>query len=357
MRVVDEVRPPGRHRARRRRRAPTRRRSSSTGDTCILRHRRAARRACASCSRSGMFDGVHRGHRRVIDALDEAHASSTRQPVVLTFDPHPAAVLRGAQPPRCCAISASGLSRLRSAGVTTIGRAALRRDVRRRSRPRAFLDAPAPGRQLAALVMTAGIGLRARIVTARSTPSASLAPELGFEVVEVRQAGSAAGGAGRAGGSARRSRPVGWPRPGGCSAGRMPSSARSSTATAAAASSAFRRPTSISHAPVVLPPNGIYAVRVSWGGRRSPVRRAPTLRRSVSRPTFGTGSGCSRSTCSIFDGDLYGQRLRVEFVRRQRGERKFGSVGGPRQADGPRRERARTTLPTEPRNRRTALTC
>jgi riboflavin kinase/FMN adenylyltransferase len=28
-----------------------------------------------------------------------------------------------------------------------------------------------------------------------------------------------------------------------------------------------------------------------------------------------------------FDGDLYGERLRVELVRRVRGERRFGSAG------------------------------
>ncbi|MEI9948959.1 MAG: bifunctional riboflavin kinase/FAD synthetase [Pseudomonadota bacterium] len=48
----------------------------------------------------GNFDGVHLGHRAVIDAaLSEARDSGLR-PLVLTFDPHPAEVLgRGARPP------------------------------------------------------------------------------------------------------------------------------------------------------------------------------------------------------------------------------------------------------------------
>ena len=37
----------------------------------------------------GTFDGVHRGHRRVIDALRETGLRST----VLTFEPHPRLVL------------------------------------------------------------------------------------------------------------------------------------------------------------------------------------------------------------------------------------------------------------------------
>src|SRR5450432_4246883 len=48
----------------------------------------------------GNFDGVHLGHRAVIEAaLSEARGSDLR-PLVLTFDPHPAEVLgRGVRPP------------------------------------------------------------------------------------------------------------------------------------------------------------------------------------------------------------------------------------------------------------------
>lgn len=46
-----------------------------------------ARRAVAI----GTFDGVHRGHRRVIEAAEAAHLRST----VVTFDPHPRTLLGG----------------------------------------------------------------------------------------------------------------------------------------------------------------------------------------------------------------------------------------------------------------------
>jgi riboflavin kinase/FMN adenylyltransferase len=48
----------------------------------------------------GNFDGVHLGHRAVIEAaLNEARGAELR-PLVLTFDPHPAEVLgRGVRPP------------------------------------------------------------------------------------------------------------------------------------------------------------------------------------------------------------------------------------------------------------------
>jgi riboflavin kinase / FMN adenylyltransferase len=48
----------------------------------------------------GNFDGVHRGHRAVIEAALSEAQSRDLCPLVLTFDPHPAEVLgRGARPP------------------------------------------------------------------------------------------------------------------------------------------------------------------------------------------------------------------------------------------------------------------
>lgn len=43
----------------------------------------------------GMFDGMHRGHRRVIgEAVGECRKSGRGIPAVLTFDPHPSRILR-----------------------------------------------------------------------------------------------------------------------------------------------------------------------------------------------------------------------------------------------------------------------
>ncbi len=48
----------------------------------------------------GVFDGVHLGHRAVIDALLPTPKSGSGTAVVLTFDPHPLRVLRPEQAPR-----------------------------------------------------------------------------------------------------------------------------------------------------------------------------------------------------------------------------------------------------------------
>ena len=45
------------------------------------------------------------------------------------------------------------------------------------------------------------------------------------------------------------------------------------------------------------------------------------------RPTFQTGRGLLVEAYLLdFDGDIYGQELRLEFVERLRGEKRFDSV-------------------------------
>ncbi|HWA85592.1 MAG TPA: riboflavin biosynthesis protein RibF [Opitutus sp.] len=48
----------------------------------------------------GIFDGVHLGHRAVIETAVQSARRSGGQSAVLTFAPHPSAVLRAAQPTR-----------------------------------------------------------------------------------------------------------------------------------------------------------------------------------------------------------------------------------------------------------------
>ena len=53
----------------------------------------------------GVFDGVHRGHQRIVSGAAEAAAELGIPVVVITFDPHPAEVTRpGSHPPLLCTI-------------------------------------------------------------------------------------------------------------------------------------------------------------------------------------------------------------------------------------------------------------
>jgi riboflavin kinase/FMN adenylyltransferase len=53
----------------------------------------------------GVFDGVHRGHERIVSRAAEAGARLGLPVVVVTFDPHPAEVVRpGSHPPLLCTV-------------------------------------------------------------------------------------------------------------------------------------------------------------------------------------------------------------------------------------------------------------
>jgi riboflavin kinase/FMN adenylyltransferase len=80
--------------------------------------------------------------------------------------------------------------------------------------------------------------------------------------------------------------------------------------------------------PVALPADGIYAVRTGWGGADplKPERTAEGVASLGVRPTFGGGARTLEVNLFDVNEDLYGKSLRVEFVRRLRGEKKFASA-------------------------------
>jgi riboflavin kinase/FMN adenylyltransferase len=73
---------------------------------------------------------------------------------------------------------------------------------------------------------------------------------------------------------------------------------------------------------LVVPGHGVYACRARVAGEE----HAAAVNVGV-RPTFHTGRGLLVEAFLLdFSGDLYGQELRVEFLTRLRGERRFDSV-------------------------------
>jgi riboflavin kinase/FMN adenylyltransferase len=71
----------------------------------------------------------------------------------------------------------------------------------------------------------------------------------------------------------------------------------------------------------LLPPDGVYAARVSFAGER----RGGMLNLGP-RPTFGEASRTLEAHLFEFAGDLVGQTVTVEFLRRLRDTARFGSV-------------------------------
>jgi riboflavin kinase/FMN adenylyltransferase len=65
----------------------------------------------------GTFDGVHLGHRRVIASAVEAARSRRLTAAVVSFDPHPLEVLRPDDPPRLLTMTPVKIDRVRELGV------------------------------------------------------------------------------------------------------------------------------------------------------------------------------------------------------------------------------------------------
>ncbi|HVM30124.1 MAG TPA: bifunctional riboflavin kinase/FAD synthetase [Candidatus Limnocylindrales bacterium] len=272
----------------------------------------------------GMFDGVHRGHQQVLRTTVEAARAEGAMPVVLTFNPHPAAVLRGAAPPLLCDPSEK-ISRLARAGIGLTVVCPFDHRFAEQS-PEAFLRRLADRRELRGVVMSAESAFgRDRAGTIAAVES--LAPELGFRVVQAPErhlAGSRI--------SSSRIRDA-------LAAGRLADVRRlmgrdyaviGTVVHGDARGRELGYPTANLDfdEPVALPPDGIYAARVSWGGPDplDPDHDALGVCSLGVRPTFGVSGRTLEVHLFDFDGDLYDRRLRMAFVRRQRGERRFASV-------------------------------
>jgi riboflavin kinase/FMN adenylyltransferase len=296
----------------------------------------------------GTFDGVHRGHRRVIESLTRGAARLEAQPVVLTFEPHPASIVHGTQPPALCDLD-ERLARLERLGVETVVVQHFDAAFADQA-PRTFLERLCRGRQMVGLVMTAESAF-GRDRTGGLTAIRELADELGYKVIEVPQVATEGSVV-----SSTRVRGL-------LGEGRLAQVNRLLGRPYAVVGSVVRgdrRGRELGYptanldfeAPVALPRDGIYAVRVLWGGDDpiEPANQRDGVASLGVRPTFAdAGVRILEVHLFDFDGDLYGQRLRVEFVRRLRGEKRFASADALiRQMDRDA-ARARTVLSSKRR--------
>lgn len=71
------------------------------------------------------------------------------------------------------------------------------------------------------------------------------------------------------------------------------------------------------------PGAGVYAVRVAVKGKKERYGGAANI---GVKPTFGGGEVTIEAHLFDFQGDLYGKKLQVEFIERLRGEQRFASV-------------------------------
>jgi riboflavin kinase/FMN adenylyltransferase len=91
----------------------------------------------------------------------------------------------------------------------------------------------------------------------------------------------------------------------------------------------------------LLPPDGVYAARIEWRGGR-----AGGMMNQGPRPTFQDGRRVLEAHIFDFEGDLYGEWVRIEWVERLRDIERFGSVEQLRQQLERDRTGARAALAT-----------
>jgi riboflavin kinase/FMN adenylyltransferase len=65
----------------------------------------------------GNFDGVHRGHRKILDRVHRVASEHGATPVVMTFDPHPPRIVRPDKAPPLLMTKAQKLEALADAGL------------------------------------------------------------------------------------------------------------------------------------------------------------------------------------------------------------------------------------------------
>jgi riboflavin kinase / FMN adenylyltransferase len=275
----------------------------------------------------GAFDGVHRGHRTVIRALQQRAAEEGLRTAVVTFDRHPASVVRPASAPLLLTDLDQKLELLAECGVDYT--LVIHFDEARSKEPAPdFVEQVLAGCLNARLV---AVGEDFHFGHERAGNVALLremGAELGFEVIGhdlVGTDGNPAIGEPVSSTRIRRALREGDLATANAMLGR-PHEVRGVVdhGDGRARELGFRTANLDVPATTCLPADGIYA---GWYVTPDGVRR-PTAISLGKRPTFYERAETSLLEAHLidFDGDLYGQPARVQFVERLRDELKFDSV-------------------------------
>ncbi|HET7598846.1 MAG TPA: bifunctional riboflavin kinase/FAD synthetase [Gemmatimonadales bacterium] len=268
----------------------------------------------------GSFDGVHLGHQAVLHEVARRARAAGRASVLVTFEPHPLAVINPqAAPP----LLTSGPERQEILAQLPVDYGLILRFDRR-------LAALGP-EEFVRDVLLARCGMRELVFgydhgfgRGRSGDVETLrrlGAELGFAVDAVRPVD--VGGEPVSSGRIRRAVAGGDLR----TAARLLGRAYTVSGRVVPGERRGRLigvPTinlGEVGASKLLPPDGVYAVWVEWRGGRfgGMMNQGP-------KPTFADGRRSLEAHLFGFEGDLYGEWVRVEWVERLRDVRRFAGV-------------------------------
>ena len=280
--------------------------------------------AAGSVVTVGSFDGVHRGHRAVLDLTARRAAATGRRSVLITFEPHPLEVVNPAAAPPRLTTYAERLEVVATAGLDRMIVLAFDRNMASSS-PGEFVDRVLLERcDMRELVIGHdhgfGRGRSGDIATLQQ-----LGRERGFavEVVEPISAG-----AGPISSTAIRRAIAGGDLDG---AARQLGRRYSVSGVVDQGEQRGRGvgfPTLNLAVPPqkLLPPDGVYAAVVE-----TPAGRFGAMMNQGHRPTFDDRRRLIEVHLFGFSGDLYGRWVRVEWLAHLREIRRFDGVAALRQ--------------------------
>lgn len=266
----------------------------------------------------GVFDGVHRGHQRILGrAVAEAKATGARSTAV-TFYPHPEAVLRPRSAPRMLTSLDRKAALLEALGLDEVVVVRFDEDFARLS-PESFCRAVLSAHLGARVVFVGdnfrfgyhGAGTAADLAEYGSTHgfevrAISLVEEDGETISSTRIREAL-----RAGNVKEAARLLGRPH-----------RVQGTVSSGAGRGRGLDAPTA--NLPVerdmALPRSGVYATLSTVDG----TDLHPSVTSVGTNPTFESGRRIRIETLLLdYSGDLYGRHLAVDFVDRIRGQRAF----------------------------------
>ena len=267
----------------------------------------------------GNFDGVHRGHQKILERLRRVAAERGATSVVMTFDPHPPRIVRPDKAPPLLMTSAQRVEALRKAGIDGVAFVRFTHEMSQWE-PEHFVRDVIAGWIHPAEVWVGGNFLFGRERSGNFSLLRTLGMRYGFraeQIDPVRYRDFVV--------SSTRVRRL-------ISEGRVDEASAllghhyfidGTVVRGAARGREIGFPTAnLQTANELLPPAGVYATTAAISGIEH-----PSVTNIGMRPTFGDVSTIQVET-HLLDGgrDLYDTRLRLSFVQRLRDERAFPDV-------------------------------
>lgn len=266
----------------------------------------------------GFFDGFHLGHQQIVDGAVARAAQANLAPLVFTFKNHPATVLDSGRAPALLTTFGERIDRLLSSGASVVW-CEFDRPFSQ-IEPRSFVQR----------VLLEQLGVQAVVVG----PNYRFGHRAAGDVELLRAMGQESGFAvevvepvyrrGRLVSSTRIRESI--------AAGKVelaaelmgrPYAVRSLVERGSARGRQLGFPTANLSIPPrkVLPPSGVYAVRVLREDQS-----LPGVANLGVRPTFEEEKLVLEAHLLDFSGDLYGERVEIEFHHRLRDEQRFSGV-------------------------------